>query len=705
MDFFKIINDIFLQQEDYRLNYANDSVKLSALYVFYHYFNADVSRLDEVMDCLTNSLNDESLKIKSILKSNSVDDAVDFNVYLSHSDYLSMSKSELCNNIKSIAKEVGAIVYHDTKNAGQLSLSKYDELGIRLNENTSFVIRVICPFSLLIEEKIFVQQIVSEIKVTNSNVMFEIIFADDLEEEVSDVESPKEYVPSGSIGLINNSICYFGNEESFVTLVSAKSLKQLFLQYSTRGLFASNLRFYITSKKIDGKIVKTIQTEPENFCYFNNGIIVTCDDYSLVDGRIRLTNFSIVNGGQTTNLIGRTAFENDFGVICKVIKNKYDDKNERIQFLSKVAEASNMQKPINAKDLIANKPEQRLLKLQFSDAGMFLKIKRGEKIDKTTYPEPYMNASNDEVAQLLYSYVFQCPGAAKNSKSNVIGNEKTYNLIFKNNYNSDFLKSIQIIKVAFSDWQKRLNKSEPHSSIKYGLSRHANYFLDGIIGFVMKSIINGEIRNEVIKLKFNEINNKNISLKSMLKVNDIGTVSLLKPSIFQSVTKTTFFDFFDFVFQKVLMPAYNRFKKCYPNYAYSQFCKSDSYYYDYVLPYVKNLVFSQLTSNELFHYIEPYFNITATADVTPSNEPEDNSIDGLEEELKTYRTKVADESNKAVKPYEVFKNMQIALILRYFPTTTEDLCEKCNMSDDQIALYGKDIISIVKKYIKIGDFE
>lgn len=705
MDFQKIINDVFIQQEDYRLDYANESIKISALYVFYHYFNADVSRLDEVMDCLTNTLSNDSFKIKSVVRSNNIDDAVDFNVYLSHIDYASMPKEQLCERIKAIAREVGAIVYHDTKNAGQLALSKYDELGIRLNENTSFVIRVVCPFVLNIEEKILIQQMVSEIKVTNTNVMFEIIFGDDLEEEVSDVESPKEYVPNGSVGLINNSICYFGNEESFVTLVSAKSLKQLFLQYSTRGLFASNLRFYITSKKIDGKIVNTIQNEPENFCYFNNGIIITCDDYSLVDGRIRLTNFSIVNGGQTTNLIGRTSFENDFGVICKVIKNKYDDKNERIQFLSKVAEASNMQKPINAKDLIANKPEQRLLKIQFSEAGMFLKIKRGEKIDKTSYPEAYMNASNDEVAQLLYSYVFQCPGAAKNSKSSVIGNEKTYNLIFKNTYNSDFFKSIQIIKVAFSDWQKRLNKTEPHSSMKYGLSRHANYYLDGILGFIMKVIINGEIRGEIINLKFGDINNKNINLKSLLKVNDIGTVSLIKPTAFETLTKTTFFDLFEYLFEKVLIPAYTRFKKNYPNYAYGQFCKSDSYYYDYVLSYAKSLVFSPSSSNELLKYISPYFNIEAIADVAPSNEPEDTSIDGLEEELKAYRTRVADESNKAVKSYEVFKNMQIALILRYFPTTTEDLSEKCNLSDDQIMLYGKDIISIVSKYIKTGDFE
>ena len=35
-----------------------------------------------------------------------------------------------------------------------------------------------------------------------------------------------------------------------------------------------------------------------------------------------LYNFSIVNGGQTTNLVGRASFDTDFAIMCKVIKNK-----------------------------------------------------------------------------------------------------------------------------------------------------------------------------------------------------------------------------------------------------------------------------------------------------------------------------------------------------------------------------------------------
>ena len=644
-NFESLITKIYEKQDDTHLNFANYSVKVIALYVLYHYFNADVSRLDEVNESMVFSISENPFLIRSVLRSINIDDGIDFNVCLLEKDFIGLSDEDLTEHVKQLAKIVGATVYHDKYVASFELINKFDDLQIKISESTSFIIRIICPFEISPESKIHIQELISEISVASSNVLFEIIFGDDLEQEVSDVESPKEYVASGTLNLINNSICYFGKEESFVTIISAKSLKQIFLQYSTRGLFASNLRFYIPNKRIDGKIKNTIQNEPENFCYFNNGIIITCDQYKIVDGKIRLTNFSIVNGGQTTNIIGRTPFEEDFGIICKVIQNKYDDQAQRVEFLSKVAEASNMQKPINSKDLIANKPEQRLLKLQFASAGMFLKVKRGEKIDKSLYPEPYMNASNDEVAQMLYSYVFQLPGTAKNSKSSLLSNDKTYNLIFKNSYSSDFLKSLQILKVAYSDWQKKLNKTEPHSSAKYGLSRHANFMTGALIGFYQKVSLNDNVRNLVISNKFNEIGSKNLDLKQMLKLNDIGTVGLIKKDIYSKITKTSFFALFEFLFDNVLLVGYQRFKKAYPNYAFSNFCRTDSYYYDFVLPYARHSITTARISTELLKLLD-LFDTSTTVEALPTNEPEEYSYDGLESELKAYRARVVDESDK-----------------------------------------------------------
>ena len=68
-------------------------------------------------------------------------------------------------------------------------------------------------------------------------------------------------------------------------------------------------------------------------------------------------DFSIVNGGQTTVLIGdHLNGQKDIAIPCKIIKD------ENIEFLSQVAKASNSQKAISCVDVYANNPEQKHLK-------------------------------------------------------------------------------------------------------------------------------------------------------------------------------------------------------------------------------------------------------------------------------------------------------------------------------------------------------
>jgi len=536
-------------------------------------------------------------------------------------------------------------------------------------------------------------------------VSFEILFADDIEQEVSDIDSPKEYVSTGTLRLTDpSSICYFGDERSFITMISAQSLKDIFFQYSTHGLFASNLRFFITSKKIDPKIIETIQKEPGNFCYFNNGIIITCEDYIVKGNSLYLNKFSIVNGGQTTNLVGRTKFTGDFPVVCKVIKNKYSEMVDRINFLSKVAEASNTQKPINAKDLIANRPEQRMLKVQYAAAGMFLKVKRGEKIDKSLYPEAWMNASNDDVAQMIYSAVFQCPGAAKNSKSSVLGNDKSYRLIFGSQYSSDFLKSLQYLKVSFTNWQKYNRRYENKNTVKFGLSKHANFMTYALIGFLFKLITNTGLASKILTISLNDINNDNADLHFLLKQNDIGSIPLLKPTAYELIEKDSFFSLFDQLFDAVITPAFLHFKKANYTLAYAQFCKADRYYYDFVLPYACSYVLGH--QKELTTAMAIYFNLDGKVSSDFETEKTFETYKpGLEEELTEYKNQISSDSRGNVTPSEVISYRQMALILRYFPRTRGDLYTKIYMSPEHVAKYGDDIIKIVKKYADLGSFE
>lgn len=688
----------------------NENAQLIAIYAFYHYLSGDESQIDDLKDniCYKEPF---SFWIDGIFKSTTMDgNAIDFLSTVSKEELKTFSDSDLDNILDDLSRKIGAVAYH-TGTAKIVPLQVYDTLGIQAlgTDDTFFTIRLLCNWEPSPSEKISYQKKISNKQYKDGKVAFEILFADDIDQEIDDIEAPNESVPIGTIETFGKETkCILGDEGSFITIVSALSLKQLFFSYSTRGLFASNLRFFISSKKIDPKITSSIQNEPDNFAYYNNGIIITCSDYTEKDNSIVLRDFSIVNGGQTTNLIGRTDFDKDFGVVCKIIKNKYSSSEEKAEFLSKVAEASNTQKPINAKDLIANRKEQRLLKEQFSSAGMFLKVKRGEKINKKRYPETWQNASNDEIAQMLYSYIYQCPGAAKNSKAVLLSNERIYNMLFSgSSYSSQFFVSIQFLKTFYSSWKKFTLKTEPKNTIVYGLSKHADLLTDATIGLLMKMATNKVLTQKLLSMLGNKTTNQYFSendvLKFLIRQNDIGSISLLKTNLAQMFVPKLIFPFFDFIFRTILSPAYSSFRNDFPDYAYSQFCKTDTYYYNYVIPSIIRTCFQ---SYDLVNEnMEPFFNIVA--DTSEGFKPEELFADykpGLEEELLEYRRKTCDEDPR-IKQGQIFLNRQLPFLIQYLPKTNEKLIYECGFKEEQAQRFGPSIIRIINKYCDMTGFQ
>lgn len=706
MDFIKKITQIYQKEENDSIEHFSHAQKVVSLYSLYHYYNDDVTKLEDI-DIALCEVNKNYCSLNAVFMNCTMDfDAVDFLFYLDIADFFDVYNNGFDNYLKNCARIVGDIIYKNITDDNADAIESYNLVAEKVDVNSFFVIKILVDGTLDLEKKFEIQQKVAEFVIKANNFSFEIIFADDIEDEINDVESPKECVSKGFLKLYNQTsgVCYFGEEHSFLTTISAKSLKMNYLQFGTHGLLASNLRFFVVSKKIDPKIIETIRDDKDNFCYYNNGIIVTCDDYKISDDLIELRNFSIVNGGQTTNLIGRTPFDNDFPVVCKVIKNKYVELGKRVDFLSKVAEASNTQKPINAKDLIANKKEQRLLKLQFAEAGMFLKVKRGEKIDLSQYREKWQNASNDEVAQLIYSSVYQMPGSAKNSKSRLLETEKIYNLIFKNSYCNNFFISLQRIKIAFNDYQKYLKKTEAKSSVKFALSKHTNFFILAVISAFYKVFTNDELYNYVKQLSLVDVNNNNEILKRYLSQNDIGNLNFINNKLYHIITKESFNVIFNRMTEDVLIPAYQKFKTNYYSYAYANFCKSDMYYYNFVLPEIVKKIKSEFVNyRSLF---EPFFDLNNKAinNIVEINEfsVENNNLT-LQEELIALRKKIWKESNGTIEAYEVFTNKQLANIMKVLPKTTIELMTKAYLKKAQVEKYGNQIVELILKYTSVNN--
>ena len=142
-----------------------------------------------------------------------------------------------------------------------------------------------------------IEKIVKEQFQDNDKFEVSLLYVDDIIEEIKELESRRPSVEGGIIKIdaANNALEY--GEDAVIVNVSAFSIKELYALHST-NLLSRNLRYYIKKRDIDKSINDTIEHDPDQFWFRNNGITIVCDDFR-VDGKIvHLKDFSIVNGGQ-----------------------------------------------------------------------------------------------------------------------------------------------------------------------------------------------------------------------------------------------------------------------------------------------------------------------------------------------------------------------------------------------------------------------
>ena len=95
-----------------------------------------------------------------------------------------------------------------------------------------------------------------------------------------------------------------------MTTVGGGPLRELYLEHDDR-LFDRNVRLFLGARKggVNAGIRDTIASDSDrpNFWAYNNGVTFVCDSYSLQGNKLTLTNFSIVNGCQTTVSIANSS--------------------------------------------------------------------------------------------------------------------------------------------------------------------------------------------------------------------------------------------------------------------------------------------------------------------------------------------------------------------------------------------------------------
>lgn len=287
-----------------------------------------------------------------------------------------------------------------------------------------------------------------------------VYFESDLIGAIKEIEKPRYDVQEGSIEFDNDAGKLFylipGEVENKCVVVNirAKSLYQLEQKYGHQGLYGQNLREYIADRKVDKALEETIRNDSKRFWIKNNGITIGCSDYRISGNKITLYGFSIINGCQTTSQIGKAGhIPDDLYLSCKIIKE--EDKNQ----LSLFAEAANSQKPIKARDLKANQPEQKQLQATFENADTVVRflIKRGE--EKFTAAQlrskdmrRWQQIDNSKYGQLVLAFYMQKPWVSNAGPMKLFDVAANYDAAFKNR--NDIATNIDLLRLngAYDEW-------------------------------------------------------------------------------------------------------------------------------------------------------------------------------------------------------------------------------------------------------------
>lgn len=213
-------------------------------------------------------------------------------------------------------------------------------------------------------------------------------------------------------------------------------------------LFGQNLRESLsTGSKTFLGMCKTLDNEPQNFWFYNNGITIIAEEVDLKKNEkgkdiLSLTNFSIINGAQTTSAFGNylknAHRDNDQSearqkkdnlkkayVTARVVETK-DNKGLR----KNITIFNNTQNPISSRDMVSNNEEQVQLHKRFIEGeapNIFIQIRRGESKPKSKFFYKHQVISNDELAQYVFAGFLLKPYIAKDKKNSLFNRDNSSN--------------------------------------------------------------------------------------------------------------------------------------------------------------------------------------------------------------------------------------------------------------------------------------
>jgi hypothetical protein len=330
---------------------------------------------------------------------------------------------------------------------------------------------------------------------TNYNdkgINFQIKFYnyDELEELYDDIEIPKNEV---TLKIVPNE--YFVKKvnyhdtietpvETIVTSIMANSLKPI-IEEKKELILALNVRYYKGENDINSKIkTEYSKGSKSNFWILNNGINAVCEDFEIDNGALKIKNFQIVNGGQTTKTLTRIVNDlpDDVQILMRLTKIK--DKTQTSKISMDIAVASNSQNAISARDLHSGDRIQNKIFANLDAVGVFYDKKDGEwaTVAKKKYRNPFGNSPmhlkihNTDLGVAYLSFYLQVPISTV-GRHKLVFSEIYYDQIFSMTTNEDdqFYKLMLSYRIA-----ERVNRIKIEKINGYEILQN-NYINDVLV--------------------------------------------------------------------------------------------------------------------------------------------------------------------------------------------------------------------------------
>lgn len=225
--------------------------------------------------------------------------------------------------------------------------------------------------------------------------------------------------------------------ESWVFPMAGSAIADV-VERAGRRLFARNIRGFLGTTSVNKEIETTLQSQPEYFWYYNNGITIVCDNAEEVRGHgrkvLRVRNPQIINGQQTARTLhrhgGKSSKASALVRVIRVPRDVDSDSDEFDTLVSRIVTATNWQNKIVASDLQANDRKQIALERELRKLGYWYIRKRQTKGEakRLASSQRYIMLRKEELAQAVAGC--DLDPAVPRTQKDALFEERIYSKVF-----------------------------------------------------------------------------------------------------------------------------------------------------------------------------------------------------------------------------------------------------------------------------------